>query len=400
MENFDVIIVGSGIVGATAALALTKNTSLNIAIIDSQPISASWQDQHYDHRVSAISLASKRIFQNLHVWDKILAKRISPYTRMHVWQEQSTAKIDFDCADVNESVLGYILEDSAMRSSLYDAFSGYENLHLFSSKKLVSLTEKPECIELLAADNQSFSTKLLIAADGANSWVRDQVRIDLKTHPYGHTAIVATVKTALPHQTTAWQRFLTTGPLAFLPLKDANTSSIVWSTTQPDELLSLNDAEFKQKLTEAFAEKLGHVVDVEKRYHFPLQMRHAQQYVKSRIALIGDAAHTIHPLAGQGVNLGMLDAACLTEVVIDAFNKERDYASFATLRCYERWRKGDNLAMLKGVEILKHLFASEKKLLQNLRDVGLNFADQFSMLKNFFANYALGNRGDLPKLVD
>lgn len=231
--------------------------------------------------------------------------------------------------------------------------------------------------------------------------MRDQIDVQMKTHDYNHIAIVTTVQTELPHQATAWQRFLKTGPLAFLPLQNPNTSSIVWSTVpeHANELLAMDEVEFRNALCDAFESRLGGIIQIDKRYHFPLQMRHAKNYVKEHIALIGDAAHTIHPLAGQGVNLGLLDALCLVETVVDAVNKHRNYASMTTLRRYERWRKGDNLAMLAMVEMLKSLFMSDKALVKNFRSFGLNFTDRVSFLKNFFAKYALGNRGDLPKLA-
>lgn len=401
MSNYDIIIIGSGSVGATAALALAKSTTLNIAIMDAQPVSQIWQHEKYDHRVSAISLASQCILRNLNVWEKIASKRISPYTQMQVWEEHGKGQINFDCTDVQARALGHIVEDSAIRVSLYEAIRAQPSIHFLYPIKLAALQEKPDQIELTTQDNQIFTAKLIIAADGANSWVREQVGIELKIRDYQQTAIVATVKTELPHQATARQRFLATGPLAFLPLNDPFTSSIVWSTSpeHAETLLKLDDDAFCAALGGAFSHHLGQIRESSVRYHFPLQMRHAKKYVKSRIALIGDAAHTLHPLAGQGVNLGFLDAACLAEVVSDAVDKCRDFASFATLRRYERWRKGDNLAMLGAVDVLKHLFMSEKKSLLVLRELGLGFSNQIPVLKKFFANYALGRRGDLPELA-
>lgn len=399
--NYDIIIVGSGIVGATAALALAKNTTLRIGIIDSQPISTEWQSEKQDHRVSAISLASQRIFQKLNIWKDIKEKRISPYQHMHVWEENSKGQLNFDASSLNESHLGCIVEDSVIKTSLYRAFQHYPNLHCLFPLQLVSLQNKLNDVELVAADGNVYSAQLLIAADGAHSWVREKVGIQLKTHDYEHTAIVATVKTTLSHQGTAWQRFLKTGPLAFLPLQDVHTSSIVWSTQSAHaaELLAMDDVTFKKSLSDAFENKLGDVVAVSARYSFPLQMRHAKNYVQARIALIGDAAHTLHPLAGQGVNLGLLDAACLVGVITDALSKQRQFSSFSTLRKYERWRKGDNLVMLSMVGMLKQLFMSDKIFLQALRGLGLKFTDRNSFLKDFFTKYALGCRGDLPSMA-
>ena len=395
------MIVGGGIVGAVAALALAKTTALKIAVLDSKILSLSEnQTQHYDARVSAISLASKRIFSNLNVWEKIKSKRISPYLHMHVWDEAGRGEIHFDAADLNQPALGFIIEDSVMRTSLADVCLEYDNLHFFSSVNLISLTQCDDAVELKTSDGDTFTCKLLIAADGAHSWVREQMAIPFKTWSYGQTAIVSTVKTTLPHQATAWQRFLPTGPLAFLPLSDANTCSIVWSVKHEcvDDILSLSETEFCSKLTGAFENKLGDVISATPRFHFPLTMRHVKQYVQPRIALMGDAAHTIHPLAGQGVNMGLLDAVCLAEVVSDACSKGRDFSHFAVLRRYERARKSDNLAMLAAVDGLKTVFISQYKMIQLARNAGLSLANH-SFLRRYFAQYALGNRDNLPRLA-
>lgn len=402
MPHYDIIIIGSGTVGAATALALAKNPHLKIAVLEAHSVSAHWEPAaHYDYRVSAISLASKHILQNLSVWQAIQAKRLSPYSQMYVWDEAGAGKIHFDAREVQASALGYIIEDSVVRTSLIEKILQTPAIDFIHPVKLVSLKQKPDCIELHATDEKVFSAKLLIAADGANSWVRAQINPEMKSWDYEQTAIVATVQTELSHQATAWQRFLSTGPLAFLPLSDAQTSSIVWSATHAyaEELLALDDGQFKQRLSTAFAEKLGKVTQVSKRMHFPLRMRHVKNYVQDRVALIGDAAHTIHPLAGQGVNLGLLDAACLAEVILIDIDKQRDFSQLSTLRRYERWRKSDNLAMLAAVDVFKHLFIHQNPLVQGARNLGLNFANGLPVIKAFFANYALGQRGDLPELA-
>jgi 2-octaprenylphenol hydroxylase len=297
--------------------------------------------------------------------------------------------------------LGYIIEDSVMRVSLLEKFKDYKNLDYLFPLKMTSLQEHSDHI-LLTSDSQTLiKTKLLIAADGAESWVRHQMGIELKTWDYRHTAIVTTVQTELPHHAVARQCFLPTGPLAFLPLDDSHTSSIVWSVT-PEyaaELLSLDDMTFATQLAKAFDHTLGAVTSVTARQAFPLHMRHAKHYVRERVALIGDAAHTVHPLAGQGVNLGLLDAATLAEVIVDAHKKNRSFSSLATLRRYERWRKGDTLSMLAVVETLKHLFASENTSVKYLRNTGLNITNKMTFLKECIANHALGNRSDLPMMA-
>ena len=397
--QFDIIIVGSGVVGASLALALAKNTSLNIAILDAQSSFPPWQPDNIDHRVSAISLASQHLFQHLNVWNKMYLKRITPYFKMHVSEELSDAQLDFDCRTVNTDSLGYIIEDSVIRTSLHEAFKDYSHLHFIHPVILTSIETQKEHVTLKTQDTH-YTAKLLIAADGASSWVRDQMRFELKTQDYEQTAIVATVGTTLSHEATARQRFLASGPLAFLPLHEEKLSSIVWSIDPSSAklLLAQDDEEFCDSLTKAFDSQLGAVTSVSPRHAFPLIMRHAVNYIKPGVALIGDAAHTIHPLAGQGVNMGLLDATSLAEVILDALDKDRDYTSFSTLRRYERWRRSENMTMLSAVTGLKHLFGSKNTFVTGARGVGLRLTQQLSPLKNFFINYALGRGGNIPAL--
>lgn len=400
MPRYDVVIVGGGIVGMTAALALAQQTSFKIAVVEAKEEAAVWQKDHYGSRVSAVSLASKRIFQALGVWDAILAKRVSPYTKMSVWDASGKGGIQFDCRDVRESTLGYIIEDQVMRDSLQQQLIASSSIDFLCPLKLTSLEKTEDSIEL-QSEKEILTANLVIAADGAHSWVREKAAFSINEKSYNHVALVTRVQTELPNQATAWQRFLTTGPLAFLPLSHANECSIVWSTSpaEAQHLLSLSPEDFCAALGAAFDYRLGRVQHCYERFSFPLNYRHASQYVQEGIALIGDAAHTIHPLAGQGVNLGLLDAATLAEVIADAARKQRDYASFAILRRYERWRKSENALMLQGVGWVKQLFASEKQTLQRLRNTGLNLVNQITPLKNLFASYALGNHSNLPQIA-
>lgn len=395
--HYDIIIVGSGVVGVTTALAIAQQTPLQIALVEANKNLPAWNPSSpYGHRVSAISLASKQIFESVRAWDAIRAKRLHAFTHMSVFDETEQAKIDFDCADVNESALGYIIEDTVLRASLLEQLPQQKNIHLLQPVQFTALKQQPENVQLTTTNNSTLTTKLLIAADGAHSWVREQLEISLKAKDYEQTALVATVQTELPHQSTAWQRFLSTGPIAFLPLNDPHSCSIVWSVTQQkaQTLLALNDAEFQQQLYAAFSH-LGKIISTSARYHFPLHLRHAKNYVLDRIALVGDAAHTIHPLAGQGLNLGLLDASYLAETIATADAKNRDFSRFTTLRRYERWRKSDNFTMLTAVDFIKYLFANENTLLKAARNFGMNFANRHAVIKNFFIQYALGKRNDV-----
>jgi 2-octaprenylphenol hydroxylase len=397
--HYDITIIGSGIVGATAALALSQNPSLNIAVIEEKNL---FTLSSFASRVSALALSSKYIFENIHTWESIRSKPISAYKEMHVWDQQEKSKLIFKAEALQEEALGYIVEDDILRTSLLERFKEHANLTLLCPLKIISLTQHSDHIVLKTNNDELIKTSLLIAADGAESWTRRELGIELKTWDYQHTAIIATVETELPHRAVARQCFLPTGPLAFLPLPNPHQCSIVWSVT-PDKaaaLLDLNDITFCKTLAEAFEYQLGAITSSTARQWFPLKMRHAKQYVGERFALIGDAAHTVHPLAGQGVNLGLLDAVTLAEVVNEAHRKQRDFASHATLRRYERRRKSDTIAMIGMVEFLKRLFAVENTSVKYVRNMGLRLTNRLSPFKNAIANYAVGKRNDLPRIAN
>lgn len=400
MTSYDIAILGSGITGAAIALALAKNSRLKIAVIEVKKNGFIWSESNaFEDRVSAISHSSKHFFKHLSVWETIKAKRVSPYHKMHVWDAKTQGEIHFDCQSVGKSELGFIIENAIIQHSLLECYSLYPNIDFLCPFKPEKISKEPTKIIIANETGQTLSTQLLIAADGADSWVRKEVGIEIKNRDYLHSAIVTTVKTEKPHQMTAWQRFLPTGPLAFLPLTDAHYSSIVWSAKHEyaATLMELDDNAFQSRLAQAFENRLGNIITISKRQLFPLTMRHAKQYVQEGIALIGDAAHTIHPLAGQGVNMGLLDAAFLADIILEAKKNHRQFASLATLRKYERARKYDTATMLAIVDGIKFLFDSDNTIAKTLRSVGLNFSDRMSFLKNIFIRYGLGERDDLPQ---
>ncbi len=386
---YDIVIIGSGIVGSVTAIALAQNTALNIAILDINPITLK-KNKILTHRFSALSHASKNILKNIHIWDEIPCEYISVFNNMEVWDKEGQGKLHFDSQSVQESALGYIVEDDVIRQKLWENLR-HLNIDMIAPIQLIDMQKKMDYLELITSDARVIKTRLLIGADGANSWVRKTADILLSTRDYQHTAIIATVQTELPHEMTAWQCFSDLGILAFLPLKDLHTCSIVWSVKPMDanNLLLLEPDVFQEKLADAFMNRLGKVTLLSPRYDFKLTMRHAKQYVKDSIALIGDAAHTIHPLAGLGVNMGLLDAAALVEVIMTALQKNRRIDSFATLRRYERMRKGDTQMMLGFVEGIKELFASHHPSLRMLRNSGLNWVEKVAFLKKFFIRYAI-----------
>lgn len=403
----DVIIIGGGLVGLSLAAMLLRG-GLRVIVLDNSnaplPTPVALHDAEFDQRVFAISRASENIFRALpnqtgSVWDAMQAQRTSAYQDMHVWE--NSGAIHFSGMDIFEENLGHIIEQQVMLVALQEALQKQDNLQLLRPAQWQAFTIHEDRIELLLQNGELVTAKLLIGADGARSQVREQAGINWQSRDYGHHALVATVRTELSHEKTAWQRFLPTGPLAFLPLTEAHTSSIVWST-HPDKaqaLLSMPKQDFQQALAQAFAEKLGMVESVRGRAVFPLVRRHAKQYVQPRLALVGDSLRTIHPLAGQGVNLGLLDAATLAEVLIDAHEKRRDVGHYWVLRRYERWRKGHNLLMLTAMDGFKQLFSNGFLPLSLMRNLGLGSLNQNKLFKQSVMLQAMGINGDLPKLA-
>lgn len=386
-------------VGLLLANALATH-KLSIAIVEAGGHQPGWNRDQFDLRVSAITRASQRILSTLGLWQNMVDMRISPFREMHVWDSTGNGVIHFDSADIGQDCLGHIIENSVIQLALQQRLKTFDNIRWFQPAIPSELNISAQQITLTLEDNSQITAKLIVGADGGQSWVRQQTGIEVQSTDYQQTAVVATVKTQLHHQETAWQRFMPTGPLAFLPLPDGY-SSIVWSTTpeHADSLLTMDDAVFRQTLAEGFDFKLGEILETSARAKFPLRAQHARQYVKTRLALIGDAAHTIHPLAGQGVNLGFADAATLAEVLMDSVRSKRDIGSLKTLRRYERWRKGDNLAMLSIMTVFKSLFGNNNAILKTLRNSGLNITNELTPVKNAIIRHAMGLAGDLPRLA-
>lgn len=396
----DIMIVGGGMVGLTLACMLAQSTTLSITLLDAQHFEYPWTSDQYQHRVSAIALSSQRIFKNLKLWETIKAARVSPFKKIEVWDEEGKGEIAFDSKEMAEPNLGYIIENNLLQKVLVEKLKCYPQVSLIGGVKLASMTETSTHRQLITPDCL-YQATLVVAADGAHSFIREQAGITLDKHAYEQTAIVAEVTTALPHHAVARQVFLPAGPLAFLPLVNACQSSIVWSLPQAlaKEYLALDANAFQQALGRAFAYRLGDIEAVGQRFSFPLSRQQAGSYIASRLALVGDAAHTMHPLAGQGVNLGLLDAASLVDVLVDGLHARKSIGSHGLLRRYERWRRADNAALLLGVDKLKALFASDKKSLQVLRSTGLNAINRAAWIKNLLGRHAIGERDNLPQFA-
>ncbi len=403
-QSYDVIIVGGGMVGATLACAL-GNSSLKIAVIEAYQSNFDWQEGSHDIRVSAITHASQHIFENLGVWDGMQHDGVAAYDKMHVWDATGQGQIHFDSTEVGQADLGHIIENRVIQKAVQTRLADFDNIDLLMPLQLQSMQLNGQNVELTATDGLRLNAQLIVGADGANSWVRKQSGISLSSWSYHQNAVVCNVTTSDSHQNACWQQFMPEGPLAFLPLADGQ-SSIVWSTTEEKAqwLLNMDEHDFSQELQVTFGSSLGRIQLSSERGSFPLRLRHANHYVQERLALIGDAAHTVHPLAGQGVNLGLLDAVVLAEELLNAGENKRSVGAMSVLRRYERRRKGDNIAMLAAMDGFKRLFSNDFTPLKVLRNSGLNIADTLSPLKNLMIKRAMGLFGSglsekLPRLA-
>ena len=396
--QYDILIVGGGMVGASLACAL-GDTPLRVAVIEPHPAETEWDEQEYDIRVSAITRATQRTFEAVGAWQGMRARRVSPYQAMHVWDTTGSGEIHFDAAGIGEPDLGHIIENRVILAALLERMAQFKNVQLHCPATVTDMRSNEQGVELTLADGTLLQGALLVGADGANSWVRQQAGIETIGWSYQQSALVATIRTEQAHQYACWQGFMPDGPLAFLPLPEG-LSSIVWSTTPEwaTELAAMPEQAFLSTLQQAFGDRLGRMLATGPRGVFPLILRHAKQYTIPRIALVGNAAHAIHPLAGQGLNLGVSDIAALAEVLLGARNKGEDIGAWSVLRRYERWRKSDNLAVMAAMDGFKRLFGNQHPLLRPLRNLGLKLVDRATPLKHRMISQAMGLAGDLPRL--
>jgi 2-octaprenylphenol hydroxylase len=399
----DLLIVGAGMVGSALALAL-QNSGLNILLVDNSPLSVKPFDPAaaFEPRVSALSAASQRILQRLNVWDGIVSRRASPYGDMEVWDGSGTGQVHFSAASVHAEVLGHIVENRVIQDALVERLHDCD-VGLLANARLEQMRRSGDDWLLTLADGRTLRSPVVVAADGANSAVRRLTGTETREWDYLHHAIVTSVRTTNSHKKTAWQRFTDDGPLAFLPLEreGEHWCSIVWSVTpaEAERLMALPDELFCRELESAFEGRLGPVIAADPRLCVPLRQRHAKRYVAEGLALIGDAAHTIHPLAGQGVNLGFLDAAVLAEVLHHAAGRGERLADERVLSRYERRRMPHNLALMAAMEGFERLFQADPLPLRWLRNTGLKMVDQSSEAKAMFVRQAMGLTGDLPQLA-
>lgn len=404
-RDFDVVVIGGAMAGAgTAALlaADARTAPLRIALLEPRPAVVPAPGEPLDLRVSALSHASRQLLVRTGAWGPVEARGAACYQRMVVWEERGEPgggdALVFDAAELGERDLGCIAENRMVQAALTDAAVAHGVVLLRAG--LAALAPGADAIRVATADGREYRAGLVVGADGAESAVRAQAGIDVHATDYGQRAVVAHLRTERPHADTAWQRFLDTGPLALLPLADGRVS-LVWST-KPEmagELVQCDEARFAERVTAASAGVLGRLEAATARASFPLRLLHARRYAASRIALVGDAAHTVHPLAGQGINLAFMDAAALTDVLGAALEAGDDPGELRVLRRYERWRKAEALPAILLLDGLQRLFSGGDALKSRLRRGGLGLVQSARPVKRLLMQRALGIAGDVPASV-
>jgi 2-octaprenylphenol hydroxylase len=402
--DFDVIIVGAGVIGSVMAsllLARKLSTAGRVAVVADQFATAPQSFADWDLRVFALSRASERLLRMCGVWNSLPAKRVFAYERMCVFDAGGTpagpGSLTFDCAELGEPNLGHIVDGKALQWQCLQAARAAGAVLIEGTVAAILAGEDAVTVSL--SDGRELRGTLLAAADGTDSNTRELLGIDTAGHAYHQDALVAHVRTARAHANTAWQRFLNTGPVAFLPLDDGRCS-IVWSVARPqaDILRAMDSESFDKALTEASGAVLGQCTITTKLASFPLKLQYAVDYARPRAVLLGDAAHVVHPLAGQGLNLGLLDCASLAQVLGEAGGVE-NYGDYQHLRRYERWRRSENSIAAAALDGLERIFSNSGALGSGLRTMGLSAVARVPLLKRGFAQRALGLAGDVPEFL-
>ncbi len=394
----DLLVVGGGMVGATFAVA-AAHAGLAVALIDREA-PAALEAAPFDGRASAIAYSSYRLLATIGVWPH-LAGHAQAITDIRVSDGESRLFLHFDHRDLGDQPMGFMVENRFIRRALFAAAATLPTLDLRAPATLAALDRGAVLVEATLAGGERIAAPLAIDASGRNSALRRQAKIDVVEWTYPQTAIVCTVAHERPHRGVAHERFLPAGPFAILPLP-GDRSSLVWTERQElaPAMLALDERAFAHEMSRRFGDFLGAVRVEGPRWSYPLAVHHANRYIADRLALIGDAAHGIHPIAGQGVNLGFRDAAALAEVLVDAMRLGLDLGATPALETYERWRRFDNTVLIAVTDSLNRLFANDIAPIRLARDLGLAAVNEIPPLKRFFMAHARGTVGKLPRLLE
>jgi 2-octaprenyl-3-methyl-6-methoxy-1,4-benzoquinol hydroxylase len=413
-QAFDVVIVGAGMVGAALATGLGRN-GLNVALIDQAEPAGFQAELPPDIRVSAISAGSARYLEELGAWPAIMAMRATTYTRLAVWDEtrhplsnvlpRKLADVTFDAGNLSASHLGHIVENRVTQQALWESASSQPSVTCFPGRTLTSLNSGTSTAQVTLDNGETLESLLIVGADGANSRVRDLAGIGVRRNQYQQQAMVISARYQGPVEDITWQGFYPSGPRAFLPLHGAGNgeswASLVWYDAPASlaRLKGLGDEQLMQEITRAFPAELPPLTHIEAKASFPIARQHAKTYVSQRVVLVGDAAHTINPLAGQGVNLGFQDARCLQAQLREAQRAGKDLADPGILAAYESQRRPANRRMMMAMDLFYHLFSNRTPPLHLLRNLGLGAAKAMPFARNQVARYAMGIDDELPPLA-
>ena len=393
----DILIAGGGLVGGSLAVGLVEG-GFSVAVVDSlspKEIVAAG----FDGRAAAIALSSKKVLDGLGLWEKI-EPDASPIKEIRVSDANSLFFLHFDRKDVGTEAFGYMVENRSFRKSLLSRFHMHEQLTLLAPNKITHIERRSVNVQATLADGNKVKAKLIVGAEGRCSPTRDMAEIKLTSWPYKQSGIVCTVAHELSHDNVAHEHFLPAGPFAILPLPN-NHSSIVWTEREDlvEQIMALNEVDFLIELKKRFGDFLGGLKVVGPRWSYPLALQYAERAVDKRLVLVGDAYHGIHPIAGQGLNMGLRDIAVLAEVLTDGRCLGLDPGDATILNSYERRRRFDNTLMLAITDMLNRLFSNDIEPIRVARDLGLASVNMFPPLKKVFVKHAMGLVGDLPRLM-
>ncbi|MFB3102650.1 MAG: UbiH/UbiF/VisC/COQ6 family ubiquinone biosynthesis hydroxylase [Alphaproteobacteria bacterium] len=399
--DVEALIVGAGLVGLTLGSALA-GAGLPVAVVD-RADPATIVAPEFDGRATAITHAGVRVLQGVGLWDGVAA-HASAINDIRVSDGDSLLFLHYDHREVGDEPLGHIVENRYLRLAMFDHARSLAALNLLAPMEIVEITRAPDGVVAELADGRQIRARLLLACDGRNSSIREAAGIGVTRLPYNQTSIVCAVFHDLPHNNIAHERFLPGGPFAILPMKDVDgrhRSAIVWSDRNElvPALMALDEAAFITEMAPRFGDILGSLELAGPRWSHPLSLLHAQSYIGQRLALVGDAAHAIHPIAGQGLNMGIRDIAALAEVIIDARRLGRDIGAPDILADYERWRRFDNMVLAVVTDVITRLFSNDIAPLRAARSIGLGAVNRIAPLRRNFMRHAMGTVGDLPRLV-
>jgi len=403
--EYDIVIIGGGLVGASLACAL-GGQDLSVAVIEAVPLSDSRQPS-YNDRTVALAYGSRRIFDGIGIWDDIEQRGIAAIKKIHVSDRGHLGKTRLDCVDQNLDALGYVVDTRLLGAALAEKLASFDNIDVLCPASLVSMQTDSDQAEVAIEYNDeqlTLQTQLIVGADGVQSAVREQASIASMQFEYAQTAIIANVSTERPHCNIAYERFTDTGPLAVLPMPDGDNEhrvSIVWTLkdSQVEAIQALSDEDFLDALQSRFGHHLGRFTRTGERFTFPLTLRRAKEHVRERLALIGNAAHTVHPIAGQGFNLGLRDVAVLAQVLVETQTGNRDIGALENLQAYADWRKRDQWRVIGFTDSMVRLFSNSVTPLALARNIGLVATDILPPLKRLITRQAMGLSGKLPRLA-